>query len=121
MRIGLYRMRGKMRGNITRDLRQPAIAAFKVYIETDNVQRKSNFIRNAAGTMHLIAFKKLILTHHVAKIMAFARANNLCNKSASDATWVLASILNLCPAEHPITACTTLVYYCCLCFNTTIM
>ena len=110
-----------MRGNITRDLWQPAIAAFKVYIETDNVQRKLKFIHNSAGTMHLVAFKKLILTHHVAKTMAFAKANDLCNKSASFSTWVLASILNLCPAEHPITACTKLVYYCCLCFNTTIM
>ena len=110
-----------MRGNITRDLRQPAIAAFRVHIETNNVKRQLKFIQNAAGSMHLVAFKKLILTHHVAKTMALAKANDLCSKSASFSTWVLASILNLCPAEHPITACTTLVYYCCLCFNTTIM
>ena len=110
-----------MRGNITRGLRQPAIAAFKVYIETDNVERKLNLVQNAAGTMYLVAFKKLILTHHVAKTMALAKANDLCNKSASFSTWVLANILNLCSAEHPIAACTKLVYYCCLCFNTTIM
>jgi hypothetical protein len=110
-----------MRGNITRDLQQPAIAAFKIYIKTDSSERKLSFIQTAASTMHLVAFKKLILTHHVAKTMALAKSNNLCSKFVSFATWVLASIPNLCPAEHLITKCTKLVYYCCLCFNTTDM
>ena len=95
-----------MRSNITRDLQQPTIAAFKKGIGTDSLQQKLYFVQNAASTMHLVVFKKLILTHHVAKTMTSAKANDLCNKSASFSTWVLASILNLCPAEHPITACT---------------
>ena len=111
-----------MRYDIINDLRQPATAAFKAFIGgTVAAQRKLDFIANAASTGHLAAFKKLILTHHVAKTMALAKANDLCSKSSSFSTWVLASILNFCPAEHPITACTKLVYYCCLCFNTTIM
>jgi hypothetical protein len=100
-------MRRRMRYDIINDLRQPATAAFKAYIGSIvPAERKLNFIANAASTMHLVAFKKLILTHHVAKTMALAKANDLCSKSASFSTWVLASILNLCPAEHPITAFT---------------
>ena len=83
---------------ITTDLQHPAHSAFSIFIGTDIVDRKLSFIKNAADDMHLVAFKKLILIHHVAKTMVLAKANNLCDKTASVVTWVPASFLNLCPS-----------------------